>query len=779
MKKIAFPVLLLILSTLFFYDLFNERFILTERDLAPYFIPQRYFWVESIKDGDFPLWNPYQFMGHPFFANPQNAILYPLNFLFFIFPFDIAFNLIIIFHFFLGGLFIYLLLRELNVSQIGSIISGLIFMLSGYLLSVHSLLTNLLSVIWTPIIIMFFIRAIKDPGIKNEIFVAIFMTISFLGGGVEIVYGNVFVIIIISFFSFESLKPKIFLIRARSLLFIFLIFFMLSSIQLIPFIELWIHSIRGKGISFEEATIWSFSPKDFLLFFLPDAYGYFVDIKKYWMTQCWLKTLYTGGLPFILSLLFFISPNSKYQNRNIYISLMIFSLFLSLGKHNPLYRFVFEHIPFFNGIRYPVKFLYIFILCISITAGLGFDKLNEISNSGNRQKIKRLFLFLTILSGAILLGFVLGHKGLEVFLRNRGIDFPDFNHISVNLFHIKRFFFYLTIFFLIIRLGLEYGWKTWIRGILILFLIGDLFGNMGFYGREKTEDYFRKTKIFEIVLKEKGMFRVFSTPKTISLDTPVLIGNGNPFDLIKEKHLPSFNLLYRIHGVWGVDVIRLKRVDELYKLWTFSPSIGENNIIDLVGARYIISINPINENKHFELIYARLEGLYGNKDDLLKESTIKLYKNLNALPRAWLVNKFEVMDPKEILLTLFNKEFRPEETVLLEEKPLLSIEEGGSGKVKLIYEKNNRLKLRIETDKNRILVLSDTYFPGWKVLIDGNREKILRADYNFRAVSIKAGVHDVEFIYDPFSFKAGIILTFSGIFFILNGLLFHKRKKSS
>ncbi len=588
MKKIAFPILLLILSTLFFYDLFNERFILTERDLAPYFIPQRYFWVESIKDGDFPLWNPYQFMGHPFFANPQNAILYPLNFLFFIQPFDRAFNLIIIFHFFLGGLFIYLLLRELNVSQTGSLISGLIFMLSGYLLSVHSLLTNLLSVIWTPIIIMFFIRAIKDPGIKNEIFVAIFMTISFLGGGVEIVYGNVFLIIIISVFSFESLKLKIFLIRARSLLFIFLIFFMLSSIQLIPFIELWIHSIRGKGISFEEATIWSFSPKDFLLFFLPDAYGYFVDIKKYWVTQCWLKTLYAGGLPFILSILFFILPNSKYQNRNIYISLMIFSLFLSLGKYSPLYRFVFEHIPFFNGIRYPVKFLYIFILCISITAGLGFDKLNEISNSGNRQKIKRLFLFLTILSGAILLGFVLGHKGLEVFLRNRGIDFPDFNHISVNLFHIKRFFFYLTIFFLIIRLGLEYGWKTWIRGILILFLIGDLFGNMGFYGKEKTEDYFRKTKIFEIVLKEKGMFRVFSTPKTISLDTPVLIGNGSAFDLIKEKHLPSFNLLYRIHGVWGVDVIRLKRVDELYKLWTFSPSIGENNIIDLVGARYII-----------------------------------------------------------------------------------------------------------------------------------------------------------------------------------------------
>jgi hypothetical protein len=63
----------------------------------------------------------------------------------------------------------------------------------------------------------------------------------------------------------------------------------------------------GRGISYQEATVWSFAPKDILLFFLPDPYGYFLDIRRYWVTQCWLKTLYTGGLPFILSLIFFFS----------------------------------------------------------------------------------------------------------------------------------------------------------------------------------------------------------------------------------------------------------------------------------------------------------------------------------------------------------------------------------------------------------------------------------------------------------------------------------------
>ena len=188
-------------SLLFFYDLFGGRYLLTERDLGPYFIPPRFFWVESIKHGDFPLWNPYQFSGHPFFANPQHAILYPFNGLFFLLPFDVAFNAIIILHFFLGGLFTYLFLKDLKVNSTGALISGLIFMLSGYLLSVHSLLTILLSSVWTPLIMMFFRRAINGQGFKNEIFTAIFITISFLGGGIEIVYGNFFVLLFMVIFS--------------------------------------------------------------------------------------------------------------------------------------------------------------------------------------------------------------------------------------------------------------------------------------------------------------------------------------------------------------------------------------------------------------------------------------------------------------------------------------------------------------------------------------------------------------------------------------------------
>jgi hypothetical protein len=865
-------LILLISSLLFFYDLFGERYLLTERDLSPYFIPPRFFWVESLKQGDFPLWNPYQFSGHPFIANPQNAVLYPFNGLFFLFPFDIAFNAIIILHFFLAGLFTYLFMRDLKVGSAGSLISGLIWILGGYLLSVHSLLTILLSVVWTPLVMLFFRRAMISPGIRNEILTAVFITLSFLGGGIEIVYGNYFVLLIMMIFSmlpnksYVGDKPRRYIWMIRSFLTISFSFLILSAIQLLPFLELWMHSIRGQGITYQEATVWSFAPKDFLLFFLPDAYGYFLDMKKYWVTQCWLKTMYTGGLPFILSLIFFLFPHPDPlpyggeervrgigRGRMLFLSLVLFSFFLSLGQYNPLYPFVYKYVPFFNGIRYPVKFLYIFILCLAITAGLGFERLVQFSNrmqkntdpeSRGKNKLdscfcrkpwipafagmttlilKRLFqqptkirdgkglkhllIAFSLIAGFILLFLALGHKEVEHFLKLREIDFPQFNHLSTNLHHTKRFFFYLTLFFLLLRVGYEVKWKGWTKVLLVFFLTADLFGNMGFYGKEKSENYFKKTRIQEIVTSDREPSRVFSTAKTISLDTPIVVGNSIPFDLIKEKHLPSLNMIFHVHDIWGIDVVRLKRSDDLYKVFTNTPSISATNLVDIYGVKYVISIIPIEEGPRFELVYARLDGLEGNKEDLLKENTIKLYRNKSPLSRAWLVRDFKVMDSKEMLLMMIGKDFRPDREVLLEEGPPhpdpLPVGEGdkgnplpdgggnrrnplpdgerdrvrGNGEVKSISESNNKLSLRVEAETESVLVLSDTYYPGWKVFVNGKEEKILRANYNFRAVPLSKGVHQVEFRYDPVSFKLGTGLTIVGtISCILIGWSSRRRK---
>jgi hypothetical protein len=804
-------LILLFSSILFFYDLFTGKYLLTERDLSAYFIPPRFFWVESIKNLEFPLWNAYQFSGSPFLANPQHGVFYPLNVFFFLLPFDAAFNGIILLHFFLGGLFTYLFLRDLKAEPSGALVSGLIFMLSGFLLSVHGLLSVLLSVIWTPLILLFFRRAIVGPNLRNEALSAAFMTLCFLGGGIEIVYGNFLVLVLMAVcYPFPEVlaaendsrsiplarggsigrgRFRVLLGRFMTLFVVSFLFMLLSAIQLIPFVELFFHSTRGNGLSYQEATIWSFAPKDILLFFLPDVYGYFLDAKKYWVTQCWFKTLYAGGLPFLLSGVYFVYG----RNRKLFLTLAVFSVFLALGRYNPLYALVFKYVPFFNGIRYPAKFLYLFFLVLSVTAGLGFQKLLQLSQGLKSKPLRNLPILMSFLSGLFLLILVVGHQGIYVFLKGKGIDFPDFNHLSVNLYNGERFFFYMALFFLMIRIGIENGWKGWVKGLFIFFLVADLFGNMGFYGKEKTADYFQKTRILERITSDAAPFRVFSTKKTSALDSPILIGNPTPLEMIKEKHIPSINLLHRVHDIWGVEVIRLKRVNDLYRALTETESISSTNLIELYGVKYVISVTPLGEDPRFELVFSELEGLQGRKEDLVKENTVKLYRYRKPFQRGRIVGDFKVMGSKEILSTLSGKTFDPGAIVLLEEEPKFNgkdrtaaLDENSSqiplrseNNVEILSESNHRLALSVKTGKGGLLVMNDTYFPGWKACVDGRKEKIYRADYTFRAVPVSAGNHQVQFVYDPFSFNLGASMTLFGMAACLVVCFVTRRKEVS
>ena len=76
---------------------------------------------------------------------------------------------------------------------------------------------------------------------------------------------------------------------------------------------------------------------------------------------------------------------------------------------------------------------------------------------------------------------------------------------------------------------------------------------------------------------------------------------------------------------------------------------------------------PLEGDSRFELIYSRLKDFRARRKDLLKENTIKLYKNRKPILRAWLVKDFKVMDSKAILSRMTSKDFYPEREVLLEE----------------------------------------------------------------------------------------------------------------
>ncbi len=91
-----------------------------------------------------------------------------------------------------------------------------------------------------------------------------------------------------------------------------------------------------------------------------------------------------------------------------------------------------------------------------------------------------------------------------------------------------------------------------------------------------------------------------------------------------------------------------------------------------------------------------------------------------------------------------------------------------------IYYSPSYAKLDVTMDTSGLLVMSDLYYPGWKVYVDGIQEPLYVTNLIMRGVFLPAGFHQVEFIYRPGPFRIGLIISLATMLFIIT-LLFVKR----
>ena len=751
---------LFLLGLIFFSDILRSGGLFTERDLASFFIPPRHFWVACLKSGEFPLWNPLNFGGHPFFATLQPGVIYPPDILYFLLPFDTAFDWIIIGHFFLAGSFTYAFLRFFDAGRGASFLGASIFQFGGYLLSLHSLLSALLSLAWLPLILLLFARAIRLNSLGTAAWAGVVLAISFFGGGVETIFGTCVALGIMAAFARSFGGDVMFSLKA--LLVAGLVFAGLSSIQMIPFLELASQSVRQSGLNYHEATTWSASPIDFISFLVPDPYGSLTDIKKYWVRQSWLKTLYVGGIPFFLAAIYL----SKGRKVNYFwLVLAAFSLFLALGGYNPLYPYLHKYVPQVNKIRYPVKFLFLGMFALCMMAGLGLQHLLD-SVRGDKAKLFRWSAIILATAAAFfLLWLNVQHDKVLAFLKAAGLDKPGYNDATVNLHNFKRMLFYLVVGSALLWLIIETRGARYAISLLCIVLILDLFGNIGYYASLDPHGYWADNWTTKQVKAGLGEYRVFTTPLTSAPASTILAPNIATPLLLQRILTPSLNLNYGIRSMWGAEVMRVSRTDDLYRALTDSPSVDSTRIVDLFSVKYIISTKPIS-SPYFTLAGADIEGLKGGRKKLLKEPTIKLYRNRRVPPRAFLIPNYRVItDPAEVLKEISQRDFDPLRIAVLEEQPVwdrrILTDENfkDAASVSIVRESNNNIELAAKVSQPSLLYLADTFFPGWNVYVDGIKTKIYRANYNFRAMPLPTGAHHVVFRYEPLSFYAGVVLS--------------------
>ncbi|HAH19321.1 MAG: hypothetical protein A2Y00_07135 [Omnitrophica WOR_2 bacterium GWF2_43_52] len=180
-------------------------------------------------------------------------------------------------------------------------------------------------------------------------------------------------------------------------------------------------------------------------------------------------------------------------------------------------------------------------------------------------------------------------------------------------------------------------------------------------------------------------------------------------------------------------------------------------------------LNMLNVKYIFTSEYVTAENL-----ELVYDGTAKLYKNLACLPRVFLVHDWRVVkNETDILKSVVRRDFNPLRYVYLEEEPVWHSEGAdiagpyAYSKADMRAYKPDTVVIETRSNERSMLFISDMFYPGWRVCVDGKASPLYRANYSFRAVAVGKGRHIVTFYYSPLGFKVGAILSLFSLFFLL------------
>ena len=153
-------------------------------------------------------------------------------------------------------------------------------------------------------------------------------------------------------------------------------------------------------------------------------------------------------------------------------------------------------------------------------------------------------------------------------------------------------------------------------------------------------------------------------------------------------------------------------------------------------------------------------------------------RNDEALPRAFLVGRQQVVDGEDEALRAATAPGFDGTSVAITERPVDGVPQGDAGgdpepagRARIVEYENERVVVDAEPTRRSLLVLTDVHFPGWEVRVDGREQPLERVDYLLRGVALDPGRHEVEFLYRPASWDAARAISLAGLLVLAGALV--------
>lgn len=373
MKRTDYWIVLLLIALcgLFYWRLFTfndaDAISFTTIDITTQFTPWSSYAVERIHDGELPLWNPYMYGGTSFIADPQNVLFYPVRWLtigWLAFDSNIANSDILfalenemVFHVFLGTLFMYAYLRR-HTSPAASLCGALVWGFGGYMTSYPAAQLPILeTAVWIPLI-LFSIDRIRGT---DDIIRWRWVLVSGCVYGLSILAGHTQTSMLTGYFALSYIVYVLWGQHLRTVIPVIGLFALvaigLSAIQILPTAEFQLQTTRTDFSIEHKGTGFAWHEIGMVLF--PHVLGDWAP-------------LYVGIITLGL-----VGVAIWRERVGYWVGVSVVAFVLAFGQRTVLYSLFYLLVPGFSFFRSQERAVVILTVAVSVMVAHGVNALLE------------------------------------------------------------------------------------------------------------------------------------------------------------------------------------------------------------------------------------------------------------------------------------------------------------------------------------------------------------------------------------------------------------------
>jgi len=723
--------------------------------------------LESFKAWQVPLWSTYAFSGHPHMADFQTAVFYPLN-IFGLFLGQIGFwHILRITPMILGAFFTFLYLRNLKLSSAASYFGAFAFGFSPFVLTWgEEVVMSPHSIIWLPLILFAIDKYLQTNHKKFLVLVSLATAFSLLGGYMQTsIYVGITVIL---YLVFRLWKKSWLNLNVARFIGALVLGTGIAALQLLPSAELFFNGARSQ-IRLTNTLYDFLLPIESLATYLsPDFFGSPAtgNFFRRGVAQYYEGILFVGVavLFFAAAAVFFAKKNKLVTFWGI-LGLVALATTLDLPTSRIL---LWLPVPFLST-SIANRILFIPAFCISILGAIGM-------NMWLSGELKKTFKLTSYFSGifAIVVFYLLGVKFFDFSYITRLANVSAWQNAQISLRNLAIPIVVLVVlFFCLVLCAVKPRLKKYAAVLIIVVSQAHIFYfSQKYFSFSESEYIFPQVPVISYLQQNQEYWRSWGFGEAFlenNFASQYKIFWPEGYDSLNNRSYGEFTGAMQGDGDVSDYTFRadagLGRGDGDFLL----TSENRRKLVDIVGVKFVIGgsadFKLLEKNNFAKVFDAGVDN---------EGKNFAVFENKQVLPRAFLASNYEGppnVDSTNKTAIQINKERRKlivgkllsdgfdfRNVILLEEPSPIS-PQFGPGEANIISYKQNEVLIWTKSDLPKLLFLTDNFYPGWKVKVDGKKSKILRADYTFRSVPLLAGEHTVKFYYDPLSFKLGLIIS--------------------